>query len=80
MNPLSISASIIALLQVTSTVIGYLSDIKEGPKEPKRIGLEISSFLTVLIMLQDPKQDDTFSSTLRSLNVLDGLFTQFHAP
>lgn len=41
MDPLSISASIIALLQLSSTIIGYLSDVKGGPKELQKIRLEI---------------------------------------
>ena len=83
MDPLSVSASIVALLQLTSTILGYLSDVKEGPKELQRIWLEISSVLTILIMLQDQadqsEENDSFSSTLRSLNMPDGPFTQFHA-
>ena len=66
-----------------TTVIGYLSDVKKGPKDLQRVRLEISSVLTILIMLQDQadqaKEDDSFSSTLRALNVPDGPFTQFHA-
>lgn len=81
MDPLSVSASIVALLEVTSTVLGYLSDVKEGPKELQRIRLEISSVLTILFVLQDQANQanlhDSFSATLRSLNVPDGPFSQF---
>ncbi len=83
MDPLSVSASVIALLQLTSTVLGYLSDVKEGPKELQRIRLEISSVLSLLIMLQDQAdqaiQGDKFSSSLNSLNVPNGPFQQFHS-
>ncbi len=83
MDPLSVSASVIALLQLTSTVLGYLSDVKEGPKELQRIRLEISSVLSLLIMLQDQAdqaiQGDMFSSSLNSLNVSNGPFQQFHS-
>ena len=81
MDPLSVSASIVALLQVTGTVLSYLSDVKNGPKELQRIRLEISSVLTILFTLQDQaNQADlhgSFSATLRSLNVPDGPFSQF---
>ena len=50
MDPLSVSASIVALLQ-SSIVIHYLSDVKGGPKELQRIRLEISSVLSLLITL-----------------------------
>lgn len=53
MDPLSISASIIALLQLSSTIIGYLSDVKGGPKELQKIRLEICSVLPMLSILQD---------------------------
>ena len=52
MDPLSGSASIVALLQLTSTVIKYLSDVRDGPKELQRIRLEVSSILSILIILQ----------------------------
>ena len=78
MDPLSVSASIVALLQLSSTVIKYLSDVKGGPKELQRIRLEISSILSLLITLQDqadhPTAGDACSSTLRSLNVPNGPF------
>lgn len=83
MDPLSISASIVALLQVSSTVLGYLSDVQKGPKELQQIRLEISSVLPILLMLQDqanePKQSDSFSTKLRSLNMPEGPLAQLHA-
>ena len=83
MDPLSVSASIVALLQLTGTVINYLSDVRSGPKELQRVRLEISSLPNILIMLQDQadqaKQGDSFSSTLDSLNVRNGPFDQFRA-
>lgn len=82
MDPLSVSASIIALLQLTGTVISYLSDVSDGPRELQRVRREISSALGILIMLQDQAnqatQGDSFSSTLKSLNVPYGPFEQFH--
>ena len=83
MDPLSDSASIVALLQLTSTVIKYLTNVRNGPKELQRLRLEVSSVLSILFMLQgqadEAKQDDLFPSTLDSLNVPNGPFDQFHA-
>ncbi|KAL9586013.1 MAG: hypothetical protein Q9203_004015, partial [Teloschistes exilis] len=83
MDPLSVSASIVALLELTGTVISCLGDIKNGPEELKRIRLEVSSVLSILYMLQDQadqaKQGDVFASTLGSLNVPNGPFQQFCA-
>ena len=81
MDPLSGAASIVALLQLTGTVIRYLSDVRDGPKELQRIRLEVSTIPSVLIMLQDradqANQDDSFPSLLRSLDVPHGPFEQF---
>lgn len=82
MDPLSISASIIALLQLSSKIITYLSDVKGGPKELQRIRLEVSSVLNLLIKLQDQADQptgDVCTSTLNSLNVPNGPFSQFHS-
>lgn len=74
MDPLSASASIVALLQLTSTVITHLSDVRSGLKELQRIRLEVFSVLNILFMLQAQtnlaKQGDSFPSTLGSLNGL----------
>ena len=83
MDPLSGSASVITLLQLTSTVIKYLSDVRDGPKELQRIRLEISSILNILMMLQDQadqaKYGDSLSSSLSALDVPNGPFEQFRA-
>ena len=81
MDPLSISASIIALMQLSSTVIGYLSDVKSSNKEQQKIRLEICNILPMLSILQDQAQQaengDEWSSTLRSLSAADGPIQQF---
>ncbi|KAL9628246.1 MAG: hypothetical protein Q9164_007348, partial [Protoblastenia rupestris] len=78
-----ISASIAALLQVTSKVIRYLSDIQDGPKELYEIRIEICSVLSLLtqiqVQLDQAQPDDPFTSTLRSLNVPHGPFAQFYS-
>ena len=80
MDTISISASIVALLQLSSTVIGYLSDVKGGPKELQRIRLEVCSILPILSVLQDQaeqaRNDDSWSSTLLSLDVPNGPIQQ----
>ena len=82
MDPLSTSASIVALIQLSSTVINYLSNVRSGPKELQQIRSEISSVLCILIRIQDQidqiRPADPFSSALRSLNVPGGPFEQVH--
>lgn len=53
MDPVSISASIVTLLQISGTVIGYLSHVKDGPEDLQKIRLEICSVLPILSILQD---------------------------
>ena len=81
MDPLSISASIVALLQLSSTVIGYLSDVKSSHKEQQKIRLELCNTLPMLSILQDQAQQaqdgDEWSSTLLSLSAADGPIQQF---
>ncbi|KAI4108220.1 MAG: hypothetical protein L6R37_001093, partial [Teloschistes peruensis] len=83
MDPLSVSASIAALLGLTGKVISCLNDIKNGREELKSIRLEAFSVLSILCMLQDQahqaRQGDVFASTLNSLNVPNGPFQQFRA-
>jgi hypothetical protein len=52
-DPLSISASITALLQLTSRVVQYINSVKDASKECFRIRDEISSASFLLYMLKD---------------------------
>lgn len=80
MDPLSISASITALLQLASTVIQYLNGVKGAPEDRQRILSELASVTGVLFILEDQadkaKQGDQWSSTLQSLNVPEGPLDQ----
>ena len=81
MDPLSISASFIALLQLSGKVIGYLSDVKGGPKELLTIRLEICGVLPILSILQDQAEQakngvDLWSPTFLSLDVPNGPIQQ----
>ena len=83
MDPLSVSASITALLQLSSTVIGYLSSVKSGPKELQSLRLELCSILPLLGILQDEaeqaKSGSLWSTTLLSLGEPNGPIEQFRA-
>ncbi len=83
MDPLSVSASIVAVLQMTGTVIQYLNSVKGAPKDRQRLLLELSSTSGMLYVLQDQaeesKEGDPRSSTLRLLSLPDGPLAQFKA-
>ena len=82
MDPLSTSASIVALIQLSSTVINYLSNVRSCPKELQQIRSETLSVLGILTTLQDQidqtRPGDPFFPALRSLNVPGGPFEQVH--
>jgi hypothetical protein len=52
MDPLSVTASVIAVLQLTNEVIQYLNDVKDAPKDCQQCVIEASNLLTSLISLR----------------------------
>lgn len=80
-DPLSITASIIAVLQLTTTVTGYLKDAQGGSDERLRLRDEIRNTVCVLEMLKDRAEEaelqDKWAQSLRSLNSQNGPLTQF---
>lgn len=80
-DPLGVSASIIALLQLSGTVIGYLKDVKDASKDCTNILLEISSTSSLLHALNDLfTRNETLGSQIaaaRSLAVPNGPLDQF---
>ncbi len=83
MDPLSISAGIIAVLQLTGTVIQYLNTVKGAPKDRERILLELCNVNGTLYILEEQasqaQQGDAWSSTLLSLNRPNGPIKQLKA-
>ena len=52
MEPLSVTASIIAVVHLSCEVINYLNDIKDAPKECKRCLIEASHTQNLLLSLR----------------------------
>ena len=80
MDPLSISASIIAVLELTGTVIQYPNTVKGAPKDRQRILSELCNVNSTLYVLEDQAsqaQQGNTSSTLLSLNKPNGPIEQF---
>ena len=78
MDPLSISASIAALVQITGTVIEYLHGVKGASEDRQNILSELISVSGMLFVLQDhaDQQGDSWSLTLKSLNGSEGPLAQ----
>ena len=76
-DPLSFTASIIALLQLSSTVLRYLVDVKDASADRKSLIREISATRGILSTLKETLDDarvsdETWSATVRSLEDPDG--------
>ena len=52
MEPLSITVSITALLQVTKSIISYLLDVHDAPVDRTKFAIEVSQLETLLPILQ----------------------------
>lgn len=72
-DPIGISASIIAILQFTGTVVQYINDVKAASQDRQRILNELISASGVLYLLSDlserPPYGSTWTLTLESLDV-----------
>lgn len=79
--PLSISASIVALLQLSATVVKYISDVKEASAIGQQLLSEVTSATGTLYLLKDLAQRDQWAehwpTTIRSLAGPDGPLDQF---
>lgn len=53
MDPLSISASIVALLQLSGTVVQYVHDVKGASEDRRRLLVEIKAVENLLFTLDD---------------------------
>jgi len=76
MDPLSVTASVIAILQLTGKVITYLNDVKDAPKECQQCTIEASNLQNLLInlryRLEQGQTGDPWFTTVRTLNVENG--------
>jgi len=76
-DPLGVTASIIAVLQLSSTVLGYLVNVKDASANRKSLIREISFTRGILSTLNETVDDarvsdETWSATIRSLEDPDG--------
>ena len=82
-DPLSISSSIITILQLAGNVVSYINDSRGASEDRRRLLAEISSVSGFLYLLKDSAErtqwDDVALSTMGSLSVHDGPLNQFEA-
>ncbi|OBT64232.1 hypothetical protein VE03_06864 [Pseudogymnoascus sp. 23342-1-I1] len=84
MDPLSITASIIAILQVTTALVNYANDVKDAPKDRARFAMEASSLSSLLLNLRYQiederceKSNEAWTREVTLLGVPDGPLDQY---
>jgi hypothetical protein len=81
MDGLSVAASIIAVLQLTGAVIGYLNDVKNAPKECQQCTIEASHIQNLLInlryRLEQGQAGDPWFTAVWALNIENGPLDQY---
>lgn len=81
MDPLSITAGIIAIIQLTSKVIEYLNDVKGASKHRAQCAIEASNLYNLLVnlryRLEEGSADIPWYTAVRALTVPNGPLDQY---
>jgi hypothetical protein len=81
MDPLSMTASIIAALQLTTTLISYITDVKNATSDQKKVAIEASNLSSLLINLRfrvdEARPDDPWFNQVKLLGTENGPLDQF---
>jgi hypothetical protein len=81
MDPLSVTASIIAVLQLSAKVLEYLNDVKDASKDRTKCALETSNLYNLLFNLRAQVEEGDATkewyTALRALAVENGPLDQF---
>lgn len=80
MDPLSITASITALLQITNTTIRYLYDVGNATNDRMKLVSEASQLISLLPILssrvEQAKSGDPWLDTVKTLSIQNGPLDQ----
>ena len=83
MDALSTTASIIAVLQLTTSILSFVNDLKNRPKELEQLAIEASSLYCLLTQLRfrlddaGAHTDDPWFTSVRALGVNNGPLDQY---
>jgi hypothetical protein len=85
MDGLSVAASIVAVLQLTHIVIGYLTDVKDASTDRARCALEASNLYNLLITLKfrleefrlEGRSNEPWHAAVWALSVENGPLDQY---
>jgi hypothetical protein len=80
MDPLSMTASIIAVLQLTLTLTGYLNDVSKATTEQKKVAVEAGNLLGLLTSMrfrvEGARSDDPWFNQVKMLGTENGPLDQ----
>ncbi|KFY17788.1 hypothetical protein V492_00386 [Pseudogymnoascus sp. VKM F-4246] len=83
MDPLSVTASIIAIVQLTSVIIGFLNDVKDASKDRARCAIEVSNVSSLLVALiyrlEEASANDGWYTEVQSLAAANGPIDQYRS-
>ncbi|KFZ08626.1 hypothetical protein V502_09249 [Pseudogymnoascus sp. VKM F-4520 (FW-2644)] len=83
MDPLSVTASIIAIVQLTSVIIGCLNDLKDTSKDRARCAIEISNVSNLLVQLMyrlnEGSSNDSWYAAVQALATAKGPIDQYRS-
>lgn len=81
MDPLSATASIIAIIQLSSTVLGYLNDVKNASKDCVKCAVEAANLYSLLMnlrsRLEEGNSHEPWYNAVRSLGGENGPLDQY---
>ncbi|KAJ5062213.1 ankyrin repeat domain-containing protein [Bipolaris maydis] len=81
MDPLSVTASIVAILQLSAKVLSYLNDVKDAPKDRAKCAVEVSNLHSLLLSLRFHLEEEEASQScyvaVRELAVENGPLDEF---
>ena len=82
-DPLNVVTNITAIVQLGESVVGYISDVRDAPKERNRILIEISSANSLLFALKGliskAESGDIWLPIIQSLDVPNGPLAQLRS-
>jgi hypothetical protein len=83
MDPLSITASIIAVLQLTSGLVEYLNHVKDANQDRTHLATEVLNIQSLLIKLSsrldEGRLDEAWYETIKLLAAPNGALYQYKA-
>ena len=81
MDPFSMTASIISILQLITTLTGYINDVRHATREQAKVAIEASNLYGLLTTLrfrvEDARSDDPWFNQVKLLGMKNGPLDQF---